>query len=89
MLIGFLEAVVFTDGRNVAEAKRFLSFLISEDRLGASLEAAGGRYMPLIVEQIGTAFWTDPADPHLRLAVEQLAGPTIPDWGPVRRWLPE
>lgn len=89
LIIGFLEAVVFADGRNVAAAKRFLSFLLSEGWLGLSLEAAGGRYMPLVVEQIGTPFWTDPADPHLRPAVEQLVGPTIPDWGPVRRWLPE
>jgi multiple sugar transport system substrate-binding protein len=89
LIIGFLEAVVFADGRNVAGAKRFLSFLLSEDWLGASLEAAGGRYMPLIVEDLGKPFWTDPADPHLRTAVEQLAGPIIPDWGPIRRWQPE
>ena len=88
-LIGFLEAVVFAQGRNVAGAKRFLRFLLNEDWLGASLEAAGGRYMPLIVEDLGKPFWTDLADPHRLPAVEQLAAPTIPDWGPIRRWLPE
>ena len=86
LLIGFVEAVVFQQGQNVEEAKRFLRFLLDEDWLGASLEAAEGRYLPMMVEQIGTPFWADPSDPHRRPALEQLAVPSIPGWGPIRRW---
>jgi multiple sugar transport system substrate-binding protein len=89
LLIGFVEAVVFRQGQHVEAGKRFLRFLLDEDWLGTSLEAAQGRYLPMLVEQIGTPFWTDPSDPHRRPAVEQLVVPSIPDWGPVRGWRPE
>jgi multiple sugar transport system substrate-binding protein len=89
LLLGFVEAVVFRQGKNVAGAKRFLRFMLSEDWLGTSLEAAQGRYLPMLIEQIGSPFWTDPSDPHRLPALEQFGGPSIPAWGPIRRWLPE
>jgi multiple sugar transport system substrate-binding protein len=88
LLFIVVEGVVFAGGRNVAGAKDFLRFILREERLGAWIEGGHGRYLPTMVELVGTPFWMDPADRHRHTAIEELVGPTMPNLGPVRASLP-
>jgi multiple sugar transport system substrate-binding protein len=83
-----VQLVIFSKARDLASAKEFVRFLLREERLGAWFEGARGRWLPTLVELAGSPFWTDPSDPHRLPAVEQLANPSIPVWGPVRASLP-
>lgn len=66
--------------KNIDTAKAFLTYLIQPKVLGAYLANARGRWlppMPVIVKN--DPFWTDPKDPHRKIAIEQvLNGPTLP-----------
>lgn len=74
----FIDVVVFKDAKNVAGAKDFLRYLLSEGRLGGFLEASLGRGLPTMPALLETAFWQDPKDPHRAAAAKQLGQPVAP-----------
>jgi multiple sugar transport system substrate-binding protein len=75
---GFIDVVVFKEAKNVAGAKDFLRYLLSEGRLGAYLEASLGRGLPTMPALLKTPFWQDPRDPHRAAAARQLGQPVAP-----------
>jgi multiple sugar transport system substrate-binding protein len=75
---GFIDVMVFKGGRNVAGAKDFLRYLLSEGRLGGFLEASLGRGLPTMPALLETPFWQDPKDPHRAAAARQLGQPVAP-----------
>lgn len=79
-LVAVKIAVVPKGAPQVALAKDFLSYLIQPERLNTYLKAARGRWLPVMPEVIKSdPFWTNPADPHIPVAVKQeLDGPTEP-----------
>jgi multiple sugar transport system substrate-binding protein len=78
METGVLWAIVFQQASNAEQAKDFLRFLLSEERLGTYLEASLARALPTMPALLDRPFWKDPADPHRRRAVEQLNLPSSP-----------
>jgi multiple sugar transport system substrate-binding protein len=77
---GFIRVLVFKDAKNVAGAKDFLRYLLSEGRLGAYLEASLGRGLPAMPALLDTPFWQDSKDPHRTAAVSQLGQPVAPSY---------
>lgn len=77
---GFIRVLVFKDADNVAAAKDFLRYLLSEGRLGAYLEASLGRGLPTMPALLETPYWQDPKDPHRTAAVSQLGQPVAPSY---------
>jgi multiple sugar transport system substrate-binding protein len=63
--------VVFKDGANVATAKEFVRFLVSEGWLMHYLNFSGERMLPSIPALLDQPFWLDPSDPHRMAAVMQ------------------
>lgn len=66
--------------QNVDGAKDFLKYLIQPKNLNTYLSEARGRWMPVMPSIVkDNAFWTDPKDPHIPVAVKQeIDGPTMP-----------
>jgi multiple sugar transport system substrate-binding protein len=64
-------AVVFKDGANVATAKEFVRFLVSEGWLMHYLNFSGERMLPSIPALLDQPFWLDPSDRHRLAAVMQ------------------
>ena len=77
---GFIRVVVFKDAKNVAGAKDFLRYLLSEGRLGAYLEGSLGRGLPTMPALLETSFWQDSKDPHRTVAAKQLGQPVAPSY---------
>jgi multiple sugar transport system substrate-binding protein len=76
-------AVVFKDGANVATAKEFVRFLVSEGWLMHYLNFSGDRMLPSIPALLDQPFWLDPSDPHRMAAVMQAqARPLSYQYGP-------
>jgi multiple sugar transport system substrate-binding protein len=69
---------VFKGAEHVDAAKEFLSFLLSEGRLGAYIEASLGRGLPTMPALLETPYWQDPKDPHRTAAAAQLGQPVAP-----------
>jgi multiple sugar transport system substrate-binding protein len=67
----FFPAVVFRDGGNVATAKEFVRFLVSEGWLAHYLDFSGERMLPAMPKLLEQPFWLDPSDPHRMAAVMQ------------------
>jgi multiple sugar transport system substrate-binding protein len=68
-----LPAVVFKDGGNVATAKEFVRFLVSEGWLMHYLNFSGERMLPSISKLLDQPFWLDPSDPHRMASVMQVS----------------
>jgi multiple sugar transport system substrate-binding protein len=68
---GIHQAVVFKDGGNVAAAKEFVRFLVSEGWLMHYLNFSGERMLPSIPALLDQPFWLDPSDRHHMAAVMQ------------------
>jgi multiple sugar transport system substrate-binding protein len=69
----FFAGVVFKDGGNVATAKEFVRFLVSEGWLAHYLDFSGERMLPPMPKLLQQPFWLDPSDPHRMAAVMQVA----------------
>jgi multiple sugar transport system substrate-binding protein len=65
--------MAFSDGANVATAKEFVRFLVSEGWLMHYLDFSGERMLPSISKLLDQPFWLDPSDPHRMAAVMQAA----------------
>jgi multiple sugar transport system substrate-binding protein len=63
--------MVFHEGANVATAKEFIRFLVSEGWLMHYLDFSGERMLPSISKLLDQPFWLDPNDPHRMAAVMQ------------------
>jgi multiple sugar transport system substrate-binding protein len=69
---GFVfSAVVFKNGGNVATAKEFVRFLVTEGWLMHYLNFSGERMLPSIPALLDQPFWLDPKDRHHMAAVMQ------------------
>jgi multiple sugar transport system substrate-binding protein len=67
------QGVVFKEGGNVASAKEFVRFLVSEGWLMHYLNFSGERILPSIPALLDQPFWLDPSDRHHMAAVMQVA----------------
>jgi multiple sugar transport system substrate-binding protein len=65
--------MAFSDGANVATAKEFVRFLVSEGWLMHYFDFSGERMLPSISKLLDQPFWLDPRDPHRMAAVMQAA----------------
>jgi multiple sugar transport system substrate-binding protein len=66
-------AMVFKDGANVATAKEFVRFLVSEGWLAHYLNFSGERMLPSMSKLLEQPFWLDVSDPHRMASVMQVA----------------
>jgi multiple sugar transport system substrate-binding protein len=66
-------AVIFNGGGNVAAAKEFVRFLVSEGWLMHYLDFSDERMLPPISKLLEQPFWVDPSDPHRMAAVMQIS----------------
>ncbi|NES19060.1 MAG: carbohydrate ABC transporter substrate-binding protein [Symploca sp. SIO3E6] len=66
------QAVIFEASANQETAKSFLSYLAQPENLEAYVEGAQGRYLPVMPQLFEKPFWTNPEDPHISVAVQQL-----------------
>ncbi|NEP09835.1 MAG: carbohydrate ABC transporter substrate-binding protein [Symploca sp. SIO2C1] len=66
------QAVIFEASDNKEIAKNFLSYLAQPENLEAYTEGAQGRYLPVMPELFEKPFWSNPEDPHISVAVQQL-----------------
>jgi multiple sugar transport system substrate-binding protein len=69
----FQVAEVFKGGGNVATAKEFVRFLVSEGWLAHYLDFAGERLLPAMPKLREGPLWLDVSDPHRMAAVMQIA----------------
>lgn len=67
--------VIFANGKNKANAKAFVSFLLEEQNLGPYVEGALGRWFPVTKEGQEKPFWQ--ADPHRRSVYNQYHDGTV------------
>jgi multiple sugar transport system substrate-binding protein len=67
--------VIFANGRNKANAKAFVSFLLEEQNLAPYVEGALGRWFPVTKEGQERPFWQ--ADPHRRSVYNQYHDGTV------------
>jgi multiple sugar transport system substrate-binding protein len=68
--------VIFTDSKNKAKAKDFLTFLMQEENLRPYVEGALGRWFPVTTEGQKSAFWQK--DRHRRSVFNQFKDGTVP-----------
>jgi multiple sugar transport system substrate-binding protein len=66
-------AVAFKAGGNVATAKEFVRFLVSEGWLMHYLDFSGERMLPPMTKLLEQPFWLDTSDPHQMAAVMQIS----------------
>jgi multiple sugar transport system substrate-binding protein len=69
----FFGAVVFKDGGQVATAKEFVRFLVSEGWLMHYLNFSADRLLPAMPKLLDAPFWLDPSDQHRMAAAMQVA----------------
>ena len=67
--------VIFANGKNKANAKAFVSFLLEEQNLAPYVEGALGRWFPVTKEGQERPFWQ--ADPHRRSVYNQYHDGTV------------
>jgi multiple sugar transport system substrate-binding protein len=68
--------VVFSQSRNKARAKEFVSFLLQEENLTPYVEGSLGRWFPVTKAGQARDFWK--ADPHRLSVFNQYAAGTVP-----------
>jgi len=68
--------VIFTDSRNKARAKEFVSFLLQEENLQPYVEGALGRWFPVTTAGQKSPFWQ--ADRHRKAVYNQFMDGTVP-----------
>jgi multiple sugar transport system substrate-binding protein len=73
----FKFVIHFADAEHPELTEDFLTYLIQPDNLGNYLETSLGRYFPVIPQLLDQPFWNDPADPHVRVATQQIRNGTI------------
>jgi len=66
-------AMAFKDGGQVAAAKEFVRFLVSEGWLAHYLNFSGERLLPPMSKLLNQPFWLDPSDPHRMASVMQVS----------------
>src|SRR6266481_1723591 len=67
--------VIFTEAKNKAGARDFVSFLMQEENLTPYVEGALGRWYPVTKAAQERPFWT--ADPHRKSVHDQYASGTV------------
>ncbi|MDB9525362.1 ABC transporter substrate-binding protein [Oscillatoria sp. CS-180] len=73
------QALIFSESSNIEAAKDFLSYLLEPDRLNTYVKGSLGRWFPAMESSLQDPFWSDPADPHVAIAVQQFTqSPTRP-----------
>ncbi len=79
-LVSVKLAFIPKGAKSVAAAKDFMKYVIQPKVIDAYLVAARGRWLPVMPSLVKSdPFWTNPADPHIPVAVHQeLDGPTQP-----------
>ncbi|MBV9782566.1 MAG: carbohydrate ABC transporter substrate-binding protein [Acidisphaera sp.] len=79
-LVSIKLAFIPQGAQHVDAAKDFLKFLIQPKNLDKYLAAARGRWLPVMPSIVrDDPYWTDPADPHRKVATHQeVDGPTMP-----------
>ena len=68
--------VIFTDSKNKARAKEFVSFLLQEENLQPYVEGALGRWFPVTTAGQKSPFWQ--ADRHRKAVYNQFMDGTVP-----------
>lgn len=66
------QAVVFEKSNKQEVAKQFLSYLTQPQNLQTYTQGAQGRYLPVMPKLFDNPFWKDPADQHIKVALQQL-----------------
>ena len=78
-LVSVKQALIFSESRNPAAAKAFLGYMLEPQRLNEYVKGALGRWFPVMDSALSDPFWSDPADPHVSVAVQQfIQNPTRP-----------
>jgi multiple sugar transport system substrate-binding protein len=77
-LVSVKHAIIFEKSKNKELAKKFLADLIQPKNLALYVEGSQGRWFPVMPQQLDDPFWTDPADPHIPVAVKQFGADTYP-----------
>lgn len=73
------QAVIFTDSKNQAIAKEFLSYFIQPNVIGGYLKAAGIRNMPIAQPVWEDPYWNTAGDAHIAVGAKVLrSGDTRP-----------
>jgi multiple sugar transport system substrate-binding protein len=68
--------VIFSEAKNKARAREFVSFLLQEENLKPYVEGALGRWFPVTAEGQASPFWQ--ADKHRRAVFDQFKAGTLP-----------
>jgi multiple sugar transport system substrate-binding protein len=81
-LLGVSPCLIPKGAKNVDGAKSLLKSFIKPANLNNYMKETRGRYLPVMMSNVkNDPWWTDPKDPHRRVAVEAgLVKPTIPWW---------
>ncbi len=79
-LVSVKLAFIPKGAKDVTAAKAFMKYMIQPKVIDSYLVAARGRWLPVMPSLVKSdPFWTNPADPHIPVAVKQeLQGPTQP-----------
>ena len=78
-LVTVKQALIFAESQNPEAAKAFLRYLLEPDRLNEYVKGSLGRWFPVMDSALQDPFWSDPADPHLSVALQQFTqSPTRP-----------
>lgn len=70
--VSIQQVVAFKDAPNTQLAKEFLAFLMQAENISPYLQGSLGRYFPVMPTLTESAFWNDPADPHISVATGQF-----------------
>lgn len=78
-LVSINQALIFANAANPQAAKEFLGYLLEPERLNDYVIGSLGRWFPVMDSALQDPFWSDPADPHVAVAVRQFTqSPTRP-----------
>ena len=78
-IVSIKQALIFAEADHVDAAKRFLTYLLEQDRLNEYVKGSLGRWFPITNSALEDPFWSDSTDPHIAVAVKQFTqGPTRP-----------
>lgn len=79
-LVAVKVAMIPKHAQHVELAKSFMKFLVKPENLNEYLKGARGRWLPVMPKIVqDDPYWTDPSDPHRKVAVKQeVEGPTKP-----------
>jgi multiple sugar transport system substrate-binding protein len=75
-------AVALKSGRDPAQAREFVRFLVEDGWLAHYLDFARDRFLPPMTKLVDQPFWLDPSDRHrMRSAMQGLTQPHVYDSG--------